>query len=159
MADLPDTLTTGELAARSGIATSAIRYYDRMGLLCSDRSSGNQRRFPRSELRRVAFIRIAQRVGLSLDEIKDALAMLPDGRAPNRGDWARLSRVWRSRLDEQIHLMERLRDRLASCIGCGCLSLKRCELSNPHDVLAVNGPGPRYLLGDTAPGKPGDGRC
>jgi MerR family redox-sensitive transcriptional activator SoxR len=157
--DLPDTLTIGELAARSGIATSAIRYYDRMGLLCSDRSSGNQRRFPRGELRRVAFIRIAQRVGLSLEEIREALAMLPDGRTPTRGDWARLSRVWRSRLDDQIHLMERLRDRLASCIGCGCLSLKRCELSNPHDVLAVNGPGPRYLLGDTGPGRPGTDRC
>jgi MerR family transcriptional regulator, redox-sensitive transcriptional activator SoxR len=144
-----DTLTIGELAARSGVAASALRYYDRLGLLESDRTFGNQRRFPRSELRRVAFIRIAQRVGLSLDEIRDALAMLPEGRTPTRGDWARLSRVWRGRLEEQIRLMERLRDKLASCIGCGCLSLKKCELSNPQDALAANGPGPRYLLGDT----------
>ena len=146
MSELPETLTIGELSARSGVVASTLRYYDKMGLLASNRSSGNQRRFPRSELRRVAFIRIAQRVGLSLDEIRDALSMLPEGRTPTRGDWARLSRVWRARLDDQIHLMERLRDRLSSCIGCGCLSLKRCELSNPHDVLATNGPGPRYLL-------------
>lgn len=146
MAELPATLTIGELAARSGIAASALRYYDRLGLLQSERTYGNQRRFPRAELRRVAFIRVAQRVGLSLDEIRDAMAMLPEGRTPTRGDWARLSRAWRSRLDDQIQLMERLRDRLASCIGCGCLSLKRCELSNPHDILSDNGPGPRYLL-------------
>jgi len=148
MSELPETLTIGELAARSGVAASALRYYDRLGLLQSDRSGGNQRRFARSELRRVAFIRIAQRVGLSLDEIRDALALLPENRTPTRGDWARLSRAWRSRLDDQIHLMERLRDRLASCIGCGCLSLKKCELSNPHDVLAGAGPGPRYLIDD-----------
>ena len=146
MSELPDTITIGELAARSGIAASALRYYDRLGLLESARSTGNQRRFPRSELRRVAFIRVAQRVGLSLDEIRDALSMLPEGRTPTRGDWARLSRAWRGRLDEQIHLLERLRDRLASCIGCGCLSLKKCQLSNPHDQLAAAGPGPRYLL-------------
>ncbi|MGA8114724.1 MAG: redox-sensitive transcriptional activator SoxR [Actinocatenispora sp.] len=145
---MPETLTIGELAARSGVAPSALRYYDRLGLLCSTRSFGNQRRFPRGELRRVAFIRIAQRVGLTLDEIRDALALLPEGRTPTRADWARLSRAWRQRLDEQIHLMERLRDRLSSCIGCGCLSLKRCQLSNPKDVLADHGPGPRYLLED-----------
>ncbi|GIL31952.1 redox-sensitive transcriptional activator SoxR [Actinocatenispora comari] len=148
MSELPETLTIGELAARSGVAASALRYYDKLGLLQSDRSGGNQRRFSRSELRRVAFIRIAQRVGLSLDEIRDALALLPENRTPTRGDWARLSRAWRSRLDDQIQLMERLRDRLASCIGCGCLSLKKCELSNPHDVLATDGPGPRYLIND-----------
>lgn len=146
MSELPETLTIGELSARSGVAASALRYYDRLGLLESDRSTGNQRRFPRSELRRVAFIRIAQRVGLSLDEIRDALSMLPEGRTPTRGDWARLSRAWRTRLDDQIHLMERLRDKLASCIGCGCLSLKRCELSNAHDLAGAEGPGPRFLL-------------
>ncbi len=153
MSEQPDILTIGELAARSGVAASALRYYDRLGLLCSVRSHGNQRRFPRSELRRVAFIRIAQRVGLSLDEISSALAMLPENRTPTRADWARLSRAWRGRLDEQIRLMERLRDKLAGCIGCGCLSLKRCQLSNPHDELADNGPGPRYLLGDTGPAR------
>jgi MerR family redox-sensitive transcriptional activator SoxR len=150
MSELPETLTIGELAARSGVAASALRYYDRLGLLQSDRSGGNQRRFSRSELRRVAFIRIAQRVGLSLDEIRDALALLPENRTPTRGDWARLSRAWRSRLDDQIQLMERLRDRLASCIGCGCLSLKKCGLYNREDKAAQRGAGPRYLIGDRA---------
>lgn len=146
MSQASDLLAIGELSARSGVAPSAIRYYDRLGLLSSSRSYGNQRRFPRSELRRLAFIRVAQRVGLTLDEIRDALALLPDGRTPTRGDWARLSRVWRHRLDEQIRMMQRLRDNLASCIGCGCLSLRKCQLSNPDDQLAERGPGPRHLL-------------
>jgi len=143
-----DSLTIGELAARSGVATSALRYYERLGLIRATRTGGNQRRYHRAELRRVAFIRIAAQVGVPLEEIGDALAGLPDGRTPNRADWARLSRQWRGRLDEQIRLLERLRDRLSSCIGCGCLSLRSCALSNPTDRLAATGTGPRRLLVD-----------
>jgi MerR family redox-sensitive transcriptional activator SoxR len=141
-----ETLTIGELAARSGVAASALRFYEARGLIESTRSAGNQRRYARAQLRRVAFIRIAQRVGLSLDEIADALATLPGGRTPNKSDWSRLSAHWRARLDEQIGLLERLRDRLSSCIGCGCLSLQRCRISNPDDVVANEGHGPRFLL-------------
>jgi MerR family redox-sensitive transcriptional activator SoxR len=140
------TLTIGELSARSGVATSALRFYEARGLIESTRSGGNQRRYAQAQLRRVAFIRIAQRVGLSLDEIADALATLPGGRTPTKADWARLSAVWRGRLDEQIGLLERLRDRLSSCIGCGCLSLRRCRISNPDDAVAGEGSGPRFLL-------------
>ena len=143
-----DTLTIGELSARSGVAPSALRYYEKLGLVHAVRTGGNQRRYERTELRRVAFIRIAQRVGLSLDEIAEALHALPEGRAPTRADWARLSRHWRTRLEEQIDLIKRLRDKLDGCIGCGCLSLKQCALSNPGDALARAGPGPRHLLGD-----------
>ena len=139
------SLTIGELSARSGVAPSALRFYEDRGLIRSTRNSGNQRRYEQAVLRRVAFIRTAQRVGLSLDEIGDALATLPENRTPTKADWARLSRAWRSRLDEQIERIERLRDRLDSCIGCGCLSLKTCALSNPGDVLAERGPGPVYL--------------
>jgi len=139
-------LTIGELARRSGTAPSALRYYESIGLISSTRTSGNQRRYPRSQLRRVAFIRIAQRVGLSLDEIAAALAELPGGRTPTKADWSRLSARWRARLDEQIDLLERLRDRLDSCIGCGCLSLQQCRISNPDDVHDADGPGPYYLL-------------
>jgi MerR family redox-sensitive transcriptional activator SoxR len=138
-------LTIGELSARSGVAPSALRFYEDRGLIRSTRNSGNQRRFEQATLRRVAFIRTAQRVGLSLDEIGEALATLPENRTPTKADWARLSRSWRSRLDEQIERIERLRDRLDSCIGCGCLSLKTCALSNPGDVLAARGPGPVFL--------------
>jgi MerR family redox-sensitive transcriptional activator SoxR len=141
-----ETLTIGELSARSGVAPSALRFYEARGLIQSVRSGGNQRRYARPQLRRVAFIRIAQRVGLSLDEIAEALATLPGGRTPNKADWSRLSAHWRARLDEQIGLLERLRDRLSSCIGCGCLSLQRCRISNPEDVVAQEGSGPRYLL-------------
>jgi MerR family redox-sensitive transcriptional activator SoxR len=141
-----ETLTIGELAARSGVAASALRFYEARGLIESTRSGGNQRRYARPQLRRVAFIRIAQRVGLSLDEIADALATLPGGRTPNKADWSRLSAHWRARLDAQIGLLERLRDRLSSCIGCGCLSLQRCRISNPDDVVADEGNGPRFLL-------------
>jgi len=141
-----ESLTIGELAARSGVAPSALRYYERLGLIRAGRSGGNQRRYERSELRRVAFIRIAAQIGVPLDEIKDALDALPDRRTPTQADWAKLSARWRHRLDERIRLLERLRDRLTSCIGCGCLSLKRCALSNPGDVLAKRGPGPHYLL-------------
>lgn len=138
-------LSIGELAARSGVATSALRYYEDLGLLASQRSAGNQRRYPRAALRRVAFIRSAQRVGLTLDEIADALATLPAGRTPTKQDWARLSRGWRPRLEAQIERLERLRDKLDGCIGCGCLSLKTCALNNPDDEVAPRGPGAVFL--------------
>jgi len=140
-------LTIGELAERSGVTTSAIRYYEDCGLVSSRRTTGNQRRYARATLRRLAFIRTAQRVGLSLDEIEEALATLPSGRTPTKADWSRLSRSWRPRLDAQIAQLERLRDTLDSCIGCGCLSLKRCNLSNPEDAVKVRGPGPVLLEG------------
>ena len=140
-------LTIGELSERSGIATSAIRYYEDRGLVRSRRTTGNQRRYERPVLRRLAFIRTAQRVGLSLEEIEDALATLPSNRTPTKADWSRLSRGWRPRLDAQIAQLERLRDTLDSCIGCGCLSLKRCNLSNPGDLVAHRGPGPVFLEG------------
>jgi MerR family redox-sensitive transcriptional activator SoxR len=138
-------LSIGELAARSGVATSALRYYEELGLLASERTAGNQRRYPRATLRRVAFIRSAQRVGLTLEEIADALATLPAGRTPTKQDWARLSRSWRPRLEAQIARLERLRDRLDGCIGCGCLSLKTCALNNPDDEVAPRGPGAVFL--------------
>ncbi|WP_184954441.1 redox-sensitive transcriptional activator SoxR [Paractinoplanes abujensis] len=141
-----ETLTIGDFAARSGVAPSALRYYEREGLIRSTRTTGNQRRYERSELRRVAFIRIAQQVGVSLDEIRAALAELPENRTPTRADWAHLSDRWRHRLDEKILLMQRLRDDLTGCIGCGCLSLHRCKLINPDDTLAADGTGPRVLL-------------
>jgi MerR family redox-sensitive transcriptional activator SoxR len=142
-----DSLTIGELAARSGVAPSALRYYEKMGLIRASRTGGNQRRYERAELRRVAFIRIAQQVGVSLDEIRIALANLPDARTPTATDWERLSRHWQHRLEERISMLQRLRDDLAGCIGCGCLSLKRCRLYNPNDELAAAGPGPRRLIG------------
>jgi MerR family redox-sensitive transcriptional activator SoxR len=143
-----DLLTIGEVAERSGFATSAIRFYEEQGLVRSERTTSNHRLFPRHALRRLAFIRAAQRVGLSLDEIAAALATLPPDRAPTKKAWARLSSTWRTRLDERIADLESLRDDLASCIGCGCLSLSSCRLSNPQDAVAVRGDGPRYLLGD-----------
>ena len=143
MAD--DLLTVGELARRSGYAASALRYYEREGLVTASRTTGGQRRYQRSVLRRLAFIRAARNVGLSLDEVAAALAALPGGRTPTRADWTRLSRSWRRRLDEQIVALTALRDGLDSCIGCGCLSLKRCAMSNPGDVAAVGGPGAAYL--------------
>ncbi len=149
--DRHDFITIGELAARSGVAASALRFYEEAGLLLpARRTDGNRRQYHRDALRRVAFIRSAQRVGLSLDEIRAALATLPDGRTPTPADWTRLSSTWRHRLDEQIHLLESLRDDLDSCIGCGCLSLERCALYNPGDAAARLGTGPRYLLGDTS---------
>ncbi len=141
-------LSIGEVAARTGIAPSAVRYYESEGLVTASRSAGGQRRFSRDTLRRLAFVRIAQRVGLTLDEIRDALAGLPTKRTPTHDDWAELSASWRPRLDEQISVLERLRDDLDSCIGCGCLSLERCALYNPDDAAASLGPGARYLLGD-----------
>jgi MerR family redox-sensitive transcriptional activator SoxR len=141
-----ETLAIGDFAARSGVAPSALRYYEKEGLIRSTRTGGNQRRYQRSELRRVAFIRIAQQVGVSLDEIRHALEALPENRTPTKADWSRLSARWRRRLEERITLMERLRDQLTGCIGCGCLSMQRCKLINPDDGLAATGPGPRILL-------------
>jgi MerR family redox-sensitive transcriptional activator SoxR len=145
---MDELLTIGEVAERSGLAASAIRFYERRGLVHAERGSGGQRRFRRDVLRRIAFIRIAQRVGLSLEEIASALAGLPPDRAPSRRDWQRLTQGWRQRIDERISVLEALRGGLTSCIGCGCLSLRTCALSNPGDVAATLGPGPRYLLAD-----------
>ena len=140
-----ELLTVSAVSQRSGFAPSALRYYERIGLVKAARSSGGQRRYERSVLRRLAFIRAARNIGLTLDEVAAALGTLPQGRAPTRADWARLSRGWRRRLDEQIAALEALRDGLDSCIGCGCLSLRRCAISNPGDVAARQGPGAAYL--------------
>ena len=136
-----DLLTVGEVADRSGFAPSALRFYEREGLIHATRTSGGQRRYQRNVLRRLAFIRAARNVGLSLDEVAAALDTLPDARTPTKEDWTRLSRSWRTRLDDQIAALTRLRDGLDSCIGCGCLSLRRCAMSNPADAAAVAGPG------------------
>jgi MerR family redox-sensitive transcriptional activator SoxR len=144
-----ETLSIGELASRSGVATSALRFYETKGLIQSTRTDGNQRRYPRATLRRVALIRAGQEVGLSLSELAQALATLPHESTPTKTDWERLSKSWRSRLDNQIDELIALRDELADCIGCGCLSLKSCALFNPGDVAASMGSGPRYLLGDS----------
>lgn len=144
-------LTIGELSARSGAAPSALRFYESKGLLSSNRTSGGHRVYERSVLRRVAFIRAAQRVGLSLEEIRAALNTLPSRRTPTPEDWALLSEGWRSMLDQRIAELHRLRDDLDNCIGCGCLSLKKCNLYNPGDRAADLGPGPRYLWGDQRP--------
>ena len=149
---LPEEITIGELAARSGLATSALRYYEERGLIASRRTSGNQRRYARATLRRVSVIKAAQQLGLPLDEIGRALETLPDGRAPSRRDWERMSRRWRRTLDGRIVALERLRDTLDGCIGCGCLSLDTCALFNRDDALAVRGPGPRILLGEAPAG-------
>jgi MerR family redox-sensitive transcriptional activator SoxR len=141
----PATLTIGEVSARSGVATSALRYYESQGLIRSERTTGNQRRYPRAVLRRVAFIRSAQRVGLTLEEISEALSTLPESRTPTRADWTRLSQGWRPRIDAQIERLERLRAKLDGCIGCGCLSLRTCALNNPDDEVAPRGPGAVYL--------------
>jgi MerR family redox-sensitive transcriptional activator SoxR len=140
-----DRLPIGDVARRAGMAASALRFYEAEGLIAAERSPGGRRLYRRAVLRRLAFVRAAQRVGLSLDEIRAALATLPEARTPTAADWERLSRSWRARLDERIAALERLRDGLASCIGCGCLSLERCALSNPHDTAAGDGPGARFL--------------
>jgi len=138
-------LTPGELSHRSGVAVSALHFYEREGLIASRRTSGNQRRYARETLRRVAFIRMSQRLGIPLARIREALASLPTDRVPTSKDWARLSAGWRADLDERIVHLQRLRDNLAGCIGCGCLSLKTCTLTNPGDVLAEHGPGAARL--------------
>jgi MerR family redox-sensitive transcriptional activator SoxR len=141
-----EDLSIGAMSERTGVAPSALRYYEAEGLIHSTRSGGGQRRYARETIRRVSFIRVAQQVGLTLDEIRAALASLPDNRTPTKQDWERLAGTWRPRLDAQIALLERLRDRLTGCIGCGCLSLKICRLYNPGDELAERGPGPRHVL-------------
>lgn len=144
-------LSVGEVAARAGVATSALRFYEDRGLIRSERNAAGHRRYHADVLRRVSFIRTAQRIGLSLEEIGEALSSLPDERTPTTKDWARLASSWRPRLDEQIAILTRLRDELDGCIGCGCLSLTSCRIWNPDDVAAELGSGPRYLLGDERP--------
>lgn len=149
--DQPE-LSVGQLSARSGVAVSALHFYEKQGLITSRRTSGNQRRYQRDTLRRVALIRIAQRVGIPLADVRAALAELPDGRTPTRRDWERLSATWRAELDHRIHDLRQLRDSFSDCVGCGCLSIDRCALANPRDLLASHGPGPRRLIeGDPAP--------
>lgn len=142
---MDDRLTVSEVAERSGFAPSALRFYERKGLIHPTRTEGNQRRYDRAVLRRLAFIAAARHVGLTLDEIRDALALLPDERTPTKADWTRISRRWRSRLNAEITALEKLRDGLDGCIGCGCLSLQRCRISNPRDVMAPHGPGAVHL--------------
>jgi len=145
---MADLLTIGELARRSGVATSALRFYEDRGLIASERSGAGHRRYPRAVVRRVAFIVFAQRAGLmTLDEIGAELAKLPPDRVPTRSDWARLSGGWTTRVDKRIAELQRLRDGLTECIGCGCLSIDRCRLANPADGAARGGPGPRYWMG------------
>ena len=148
---MDELLTIGETSRRSGVAASALRFYEERGLIESERAGSGHRRYPRAVLRRIAFIVFAQRIGLSLDEIGAELAKLPPNRAPNRRDWSRLSSKWTTRIDERIAELERLRVGLTECIGCGCLSLDRCKLSNPGDRAAGLGPGPRYWVGDRPP--------
>jgi MerR family redox-sensitive transcriptional activator SoxR len=143
-----ELLTIGDVAKRSGVAASALRFYEDKGLITSQRAGSGHRRYPRPVLRRIAFIVFAQKVGLSLDEIADELAKLPPDRAPTRRDWARLTQTWSGRIDERIAELQRLQHSLTECIGCGCLSLDRCRLANPHDRAAQLGPGPRYWIGD-----------
>jgi MerR family transcriptional regulator, redox-sensitive transcriptional activator SoxR len=138
-------LTVGEVAARSGVAVSAIHFYETKGLIKSRRNQGNQRRYPREVLRRVAVIKVAQRIGISLASIREALQALPEGRTPTIADWNKLSARWKAELDDRIDKLTRLRDQLDSCIGCGCLSIEACRLRNPWDELSEMGPGPRLL--------------
>jgi MerR family transcriptional regulator, redox-sensitive transcriptional activator SoxR len=142
---LSQPLTVGEVARRSGVAVSTLHFYEAKGLIASMRTTGNQRRYPREVLRRVAVIKVAQRVGVPLASIGEALETLPEGRAPTAADWARLSARWRAELDERITKLTRLRDQLSDCIGCGCLSIKACPLRNPWDKLGEEGPGARLL--------------
>ncbi|WP_243788661.1 redox-sensitive transcriptional activator SoxR [Saccharopolyspora gloriosae] len=141
-------LTIGQVAARSGVAVSALHFYEAKGLIQSRRTAGNQRRYRRDVVRRVAFLRVAQRIGIPLSTIRDALATLPDERTPTKEDWAKLSDSWREELETRITDLVRLRDNLVDCIGCGCLSMSSCLLTNPYDELGEQGPGPRKLLRD-----------
>jgi len=145
---VPELLSIGEVARRSGVAASALRYYEQLGLISSERAGSGHRRFPRPVLRRIAFIVYAQHVGLTLDEIGGELGKLPENHAPTRRDWSRLSKGWSQRIDDRIAELERLKLGLTECIGCGCLSLDRCRLANPGDRAAAGGPGPRYWIGD-----------
>ncbi len=145
-------LTIGEVSRRSGVASSALRFYEERGLITSERAGSGHRRFPRTVLRRIAFVVFAQRVGLTLDEIGVELSKLPPDRAPTRRDWSRLSSTWTARIDQRIAELERLKVGLTECIGCGCLSLERCQLANPGDRAASLGPGARYWVGDRPAG-------
>lgn len=147
-------LSVGQLAGRAGVAVSALHFYERQQLITSRRTAGNQRRYRRDTLRRVALIRIAQRVGIPLSQVREALDELPESRTPNRKDWERLSQHWQAELDARIARLQQLRNDFTGCIGCGCLSIDRCQLANPHDALGKLGPGPRRL-----PGCDDDGVC
>ena len=153
MSTLPSRLTIGELSRRAGIAASALRYYESLGLISAERTSGGQRRYARAMLRRIAFVRAAQTVGLSLEEAREALSRLPDERPPTRADWNAVSRTWIRRVDERIAELERLKETLGGCVGCGCLSLRTCKLYNPGDTAADRGSGPRWMLGDPPPAR------
>jgi MerR family redox-sensitive transcriptional activator SoxR len=146
--EMSELLTIGEVSKRSGVASSALRFYEQRGLIQSERAGSGHRRYPRPVLRRIAFIVFAQHLGLTLQDIGEELARLPDNRVPSRQDWARLSSRWTARIDQRIAELERLKAGLTECIGCGCLSLDRCRLSNPDDRIAARGPGPRYWIGD-----------
>jgi MerR family transcriptional regulator, redox-sensitive transcriptional activator SoxR len=148
---MSELLTIGEVARRSGVAASALRFYEERGLIASERAGSGHRRYRRPVLRRIAFVVFAQRIGLSLDEIAVELAKLPGDRVPTRRDWSRLTSTWTGRIDERIAELERLRAGLTECIGCGCLSLDRCRLANPGDRVAARGAGPRYWIGDARP--------
>lgn len=143
-----DNLAIGDLAARTGLSVSAIRFYEEKGLVSPDRNAGGQRRFRRSDIRRLSFVQIAQQFGFTIERIAAQLATLPDGRTPTMADWSRIAGKFRLELDEKIAAMEQMRDLLDGCIGCGCLSLKKCKLYNPQDQASAKGVGPRYLLGD-----------
>jgi MerR family redox-sensitive transcriptional activator SoxR len=149
---MADLLTIGEVSRRSGVAASALRFYEERGLISSEQREGGQRRYQRHVLRRIAFVVFAQRIGLTLAEIAAELAKLDPNRVPNRRDWSRLSETWASRIDERIAELERLRIGLTECIGCGCLSLDRCWFANPNDRVASAGPGPRFWIGDRQAG-------
>lgn len=142
------TLSIGEVASRTGLAPSAIRFYEEQGLVRPTRDAGGRRRFERADIRRLSFVMVAQRLGFTLAEIREELDRLPDRRPPTKADWSRISRHFRQALDERIATLERLRERLDGCIGCGCLSLQACRLYNPADRAAARGSGPQYLLGD-----------
>jgi MerR family transcriptional regulator, redox-sensitive transcriptional activator SoxR len=146
---VPDELTIGEVAARSGVASSALRFYEAQGLLAASRTSGNQRRYPRGVLRRLALIRAGRAAGIPLERIRAALDTLPSGRTPTRRDWERLSQAWRDDLEQQIATLTAIRDRLTTCIGCGCLSIDACALLNPDDEAGALGPGAHYLRRDS----------
>lgn len=148
----PGDLSIGQLAERTGLAVSAIRYYETRGLIAPSRNAGGQRRYPRSDIRRLSFVMIAQQFGFTLPEIAAEFHRLPDRRTPNKDDWTRISRTFRDALDARIETLTRLRDNLEGCIGCGCLSLKKCALYNPRDRARKHGPGPRYLMGDRPEG-------
>jgi MerR family transcriptional regulator, redox-sensitive transcriptional activator SoxR len=150
-----DVLTISEVAARSGVAASALRFYENHGLIASERTGAGHRRYPRAVLRRVAFIVFAQKIGLSLDEIGAELAKLPRNRVPERADWSKLSRGWTTRIDDRIAELQRMKSGLAECIGCGCLSLDRCHLANPGDRAARHGAGPRYWIASPRPSSTG----